>query len=481
MIAVLPRAAAWGTKASSASVPPPGASHAHSSSTTPMTRPSRRSGQRQARNANTETRPSRPQHDRKSGTTAVNTKTPSVTSSSRPPTPAVGLPSQPPPVPPDVKPLLVKEQLPQASPAPSAALESDVGPEPQDAPSPVRPLSIDSAQFSTLPNILGVSDIPPGLFTPPGLKLPRPSAHVVHAIQPVHSTYQISTAAQALLDDVKSRRENAPTNATANIFPDLDRTLRMISGEDDEFGGFSFNLDPKLAGEGSNSEIALLNPEVDATIPFTGNFMDTFPELRPTQSQKQCQSPSLYMAPSPGIPYPQNSSCSVFDPFADRATSIDRQPAAASNYVGSFNPFGECNEDSTSQSQGTSTGGLSLPNEDRKMSRFGFARGRQSNTATSSPVHTVTPLSMNDGQQSFSGETNSLAVPQQWTVDRGYSVSPPAQHSQAVQPPLQQCRFHPFDNNISVGEAQLREFLHISRERANVIRNSTAGTEILFV
>lgn len=58
----------------------------------------------------------------------------------------------------------------------------------------------------------------------------------------------MSNAARALLEDVKSRREYHLDNTVPlSPFPDLDDTLRTLTDTNNEYGGFSFNLDPKLA------------------------------------------------------------------------------------------------------------------------------------------------------------------------------------------------------------------------------------------
>ncbi|KAI6110132.1 hypothetical protein F5141DRAFT_1064176 [Pisolithus sp. B1] len=474
----LPRGAAWGTKASTAVT---GSTTMPSSSVTLTQRSTRRGGQRQGRHPNPESRSSNRSHyDRKPGSVAGNTKTPSVTSSSRPPTPAVASLPQRPPTPTDVKTLRSREHGAPVSPAPSTAIESDLGSGSQDVlPSPSRPRSTESVQFSVPPSVPRGLDVPPGLSAPPGLPPPsRKSDLHAQGVQLSQSTYQISTAAQALLDDVKSRRENASANISASIFPDLDRTLHMLSGED-EFGGFSFNLDPKLAGDNANADIALPDLEAETTVPYTGGFMDAFPTLRP---QQQVPSSKSFMAPPSGIPYSQSSSRSVYDPLSMRGTSVDHPPAGGSNYLGTFNPFGENTERPASRSEVPASEKSLLPDEDRKVSRFGFARGRQGSTTTSSPVHAPSPLSASDSHQSFfSAETTSSAQPH-WTLpshfDYSYPTSPLAQHAQAVQaPPQQQPRFQPFDTSVGVSEAQLREFLQASRERANATRNGAAASE----
>ncbi|KAF8120954.1 hypothetical protein EV363DRAFT_1438082 [Boletus edulis] len=441
---VLPRAAAWGGKTTQFS------SVAIQSSVNQ--RSNRRGGQRQSRNVGTaaDTKSSsRSHHDRKGGSFAGGTKTPSVTSSSRPPTPAAtyiasttchspGKPGVP---------------QPSISPAPSLG---------------IRPRSTESEQ-STPPVLQGIPDVPPGLSGPPGL--PPPSRKMDHittpGIHPSQSTYQISTAAQALLDDVKFRRENAPSVPSVSIFPDLDRTLRMVSGEDNEFG------------DDLNVDISLPDLEAEANTPLTGGFMDMFPALRPSKPPAQIHHPRSFMAP-PGLTYPHNPNRSMYD-----SLSLRGAPAGGSSYVGSFNPFGEVSEDPP---QGASSTSRKSPfaDEERKMSRFGFARGRQGSTAASSPVNPTSPLSASDSHHSFfSSETTSSAQPH-WNlpshIEHGYTTSSLAQHVPAVQPHLQSqpqqqhARFQPPDHNI-VSEAQLREFIQSSRERAIVMPNGPPGID----
>jgi hypothetical protein len=335
----------------------------------------------------------------------------------------------------------------------------------------------------------GILDVLPGLPGPPGLPPPSRKTDLLlpPGIQPSQSTYQMSTAAQALLDDLKSRRENAPASTSISIFPDLDRTLKMVSGEDNEFGGFSFNLDPKLAGEDVNMDLALPDMEAEANMPFTSGFMGAFPGLRPTQPQPQMQHPRAFIAP-PGLAYPNNPNRSIHDP---RGTPVERQSTGESSYMGSFNPFGEASENQMTQPQGGLASAFRkspFPDEERKVSRFGFARGRQGSTAASSPMHVASPLSVSDSHQAFFADPTSSAQPH-WNLpshfEHGYTTSSPlAQHAQAAQPPSQQqqqhVRFQPFDNNI-ISEAQLRDFIQSSRERVGSMHNGPAGRRLLFV
>ncbi|KAG2364971.1 hypothetical protein BDR07DRAFT_1354375 [Suillus spraguei] len=454
----LPRAAAWAKPAT----PTPNSTMSPAT----ITQRPRRGGQRQARTP-------RPQHDRKSGSGGGgSTKAPSIASSSRPPTPAV---SPRPPTPPEVKTLQTKEPvpLPPTSPSPSMVVDSDdIGSGSQDVPpSPARPRSTESVDSTlAVPASLspGLPDAPPGL--PPPTRTPKTEPTPVPGLQALQTTggsYQMSTAAQALLDDVKARREAVLSSTQVSVFPDFDRTLRMLSGSE---GGFSFNLDPKLADVDMNAEgEAVLNAlEADARVPFTGGFMDAFPALKPQAHPHTHQVPTMY---------PHNPARSIYDPLAMRES-----------YLGSFNPFGETEASSTGDGARNSP---SYPDEERKVSRFGFARGRQGSTAASSPVHVASPLSASDSHHSFfTASETPVLTSSHWNHGghgeyAGYATSSPlVQQAQTMQSPpqphaqlqTQPTRFQPFDTSVSVSEAQLRELIQSSRERAGSMQmhNATA-------
>lgn len=452
----LPRTAAWAKP----TTPTPSST----TSTVTIAQRSRRGGQRQARTT-------RPQHDRKTGSGGGgSTKAPSITSSSRSPTPAI---STRPPTPPDVKTFRAKELVPfpPTSPSPSMAVDSDdIGSgSPDVPPSPPRPRSTESVDSTPVPLAFvppGLPDAPPGL--PPPTRTPKAdptTAPGLQAPQISAGSYQMSTAARALIDDVKARREAVLSSTQVSIFPDFDRTLRMLSGSE---GGFSFNLDPKLADVDVNAdgEAVLSALEAEAHVPFAGGFMDAFPALKPQAHPQTHQVPTMY---------PHNPARSIYDPLVMRE-----------GYLGSFNPFGEAEGPSTGNGARSSP---SYPDEERKVSRFGFARGRQGSTAASSPVHVSSPLSASESHHSFftasetpamssshwnlggHGEyagyvTSSPLVPQAQTVQ-----SPPQQH---VQPQTQPIRFQPFDTSVSVSEAQLRELIQSSRERASSMQMHNA-------
>lgn len=295
----------------------------------------------------------------------------------------------------------------------------------------------------------------------------------------------MSTAAQALLDDVKARREAPVPSTYISPFPDFDRTLQTLSGGDGS-GGFSFNLDPKLAVNDAEVGDSLPDFDAEANTPFQGSFTDVFPALRPPAQHGTPSSP--FMGP-PGISFSPNTTRAIYDPLG--AKSVERQSTGGSSYTGSFNPFAETSDDSSRKPL------YSPLDEDRKVSRFGFARGRQGSTATSSPLHASSPLSNSDNHASCynANDLASSTVPPapQWTFqsrqqqpEHGFSQpnsqlsSPLAQHAQAqagFSP--HQPRFQPFDSGVS--EAQLREFIQSSRERVVPATADSSGMRLLFV
>lgn len=81
------------------------------------------------------------------------------------------------------------------------------------------------------------------------------------------------------MEDIRARRESNITSVVQSPFPEIDRMLQSL-GNDTEFGGFSFNLDPKLAGDVHDDGFNLPDFDGDANVPFNGGFFDVFPSLR---------------------------------------------------------------------------------------------------------------------------------------------------------------------------------------------------------
>lgn len=283
----------------------------------------------------------------------------------------------------------------------------------------------------------------------------------------------MSTQAQALFEDIKARRELTQVSTGPSPFPDLDRMLQSLQ----EDSGFSFSLDPKLAGNGSDSELNLPDLDVATDVAFSGSFFDAFPSVR--------------HVPPPGLGYP---------PQLDIQTSSrSPAPSTSSSYTGSFNPFATDGNDEGSRQ-------YSPLDDDRKVSRFGFARGRQGSSSMSnaaSPIHLPSSLSLGEhsSQASYFGQQEMLSSanhsnPAQWNSytnrHHGHEYlhqpssamsSPLAQHAQAYTPYSNQfqqqqqqqqqlaARQQQYDTTVS--EAQLRELINSSRDRS--MRSGSAG------
>ncbi|KAI9456465.1 hypothetical protein F5148DRAFT_1287974 [Russula earlei] len=379
-------------------------------------------------------------------------KASSVASSSRPSTPANSKTTR-------QKPSSPSNPIPPRSPTSSITVDSDPGSGSQDAPSP-------SPAPSTPAILPGLPAVPPGLAAPPGL--PPPGGRVLVS----GSSYQMSSQVQALLNDVKARRESTIPSIGASPFPDFDRTLQNLAEVDGKFGGFRFNLDPTLAESEMEDGIS----EYEATSPFHGSFMDAFPALRTSTR-------------SPGLNFP-HSQRPIYDPHS---SPVPSQASPALSYTGSFNPFAEGEADSASGARRPALG-----EDSQKMSRFGFARTVRQNgnhSSTSSPLISSTPLSPSESighsqHHLFSPGSGELVSPLQWS---SYPHQANALHSHPVstassplfpqvqaqiqpvyQHPSSTSRFQPFDQGTGVSEAALREFIQNSREqqRANAVRNA---------
>jgi len=336
-------------------------------------------------------------------------------------------------------------------------------------PASIRPASSQLANAPLVPPGLPASpglSGPPGLSAPPGISSPSrpPRAETASPQTPLiasQTTYQMSTAARALLDDVKARRDSAlPMSSLFSPFPDFDRTLQTLSGED---GSFSFNLDPKLADEAESVE-NLPNFDITSNVPFHGGYMDAFPALR--------NGPPYLQSPALGYSLANHP---IYDASIARSSSgsSDKNIRGAS-YLGSFNPFSDLQDASSSHSSPLQRAQHSPVDEERKVSRFGFARGRQSsNTATSSPLHSVSSLTYNNDVQPFYMAQQEVDSPHLWPpgLPDLHSSNPHTVHvMQPHAPPMfQQSLLEAVDGNLS--EAQLRKFIQSSQERENNARN----------
>lgn len=401
-----------------------------------------------------------------------------------------------------------KESLPSpGSPVPSTTTTSDLGFVPLGSDS--EPSRRDTANISQLnerkstinsPDF-GIVHTPPGLAIPPGLAVPPglpqrlsaprglstppgiPMANRLSAVEadtpktPLlasQSSYQISTAALALLEDVKARRGSSIPVSPISPFPDFDRTLQTLSGEDG--GGFSFNLDLKLAEQVDTAdELPELN--LSSNIPFRGSYMDAFPALRSTSSQLTSSNHAL------------SSNNSIYDPsISDRRSGhqVERSSNLGPCYVGSFNPF----SDPAIEIEDFSSTALqqlhhSPVDEERKMSRFGFARGRQTSTAASSPLPSVSPLSYSGDQHLFYQTINDIQTnpPQSWQQNTSTGHFTPQHAHQATQG--QSGTFLKTPNQLSslnggLSESQFRNFILSSHEQVDESINMTQVTGTSF-
>lgn len=318
--------------------------------------------------------------------------------------------------------------------------------------------------LSAPPGLLPRLPVPPGLSVPPSMSTQsRPVRSETESPQtPLlasQTSYQMSTAARALVEDVKARRGSSVLLSSTSPFPDFDRTLQTLSVDD---GSFSFNLDPKLADRIHGAE-ELSEFDLSSSIPFHGSFMDAFPALRVVSPQ--LHSPSLSQAHGP--------SHSIYDPSTSRHSSghyLEKSTSRGSSYVGSFNPF----SDSMNESAMPSAAHLSQyspVDEERKVSRFDFARGRQTST-TSSPIQSASPLT-STVDHPFHHPADDIAahIIQPWhrghDTNLSLSHAPfPMHHPTQAQPIVMQgsSQVPLIDSDLS--EAQLRNFILSSQERA---------------
>ncbi|KAF8636710.1 hypothetical protein AX17_003513 [Amanita inopinata Kibby_2008] len=502
--AALPRAASWAAQKAAITMIHSGqvaqSGNVHGSGTSASNRQGRRGGPvRQSRNnlitvqaQGNDTRSSTGRLQDKKTANSTSTKAQSQASSSRPATPAITMSTQRPATPPDVRVLRTKKESPRLLPSPALSItaDSDHWSSSQEiTPSRIPSTSV-GVQSSVPPTPAvppGLPVVPPGLSAPPGIPTPsRPprveSASPQTPLLSSQTSYQMSNAARALVDDVKARREAAlPSSVNPSPFPDFDRTLQTLSRGDD--GGFSFNLDLKLAGEG-REQLPIFEDEMD--IPFHGSYTDSFSSLRAPVSHH----PASFA--TPGLAYPQYQNHPMFDSLntgSPSITPVERQPSSASSYMGSFNPFSDSNDDTIS----TSANQRSVLDDDtgRKMSRFGFARGRRGSITTSSPLHSSSPMSASNGENhSLFTPGDSYQASSQWTLPsrQDYAYSHPGStvgsplvqlaQPQNITSSQAQARFQPFESpdlniNTSLSEAQLRKFIETSREYANFQVNST--------
>ncbi|EJD46065.1 hypothetical protein AURDEDRAFT_164723 [Auricularia subglabra TFB-10046 SS5] len=304
---------------------------------------------------------------------SIPTSAASQASSSRPSTPALAAPP-----------------AARAEPAPPAP--------PVTPPPPIRSPTSSIAQESETSS--SVPEVPPALPAPPPAA-PQPPHQQQQPPQDAASAqqqqargqYQLSTQAQALVDDVRARRESAQTNgATAAVqspFPDFDRLLSTLG---EEIVGFS--LDQKLAGR--------MGADVDLERELaSGGGFDPF-SIQPQQKGGFFAPPGL--SSPPGLAQP------------DQYSSLDSTPSKPS-YTGSFNPFAADLAESPKRSADEGY---------RSVSRFNFAR-RPAGSATSSPYMGIGSLagSVVGDSDGRSSRLSSLQQMQSPVVEQQHGSLPP--------------------------------------------------------
>ncbi|KAG8875189.1 transcriptional repressor general negative regulator of transcription subunit 4 [Tulasnella sp. 331] len=330
---------------------------------------------------------------------------------------------------------------------------------------------------------------------------PPPTSHKDEPIStpstlepPVASnSYQPSSQAQALLDDVRARRESTANAYIASPFPDLDRTLAALNSSD---FSFSFNIDPTLASKLSSTSI---NGKGRQSPVFKGSF-DPFASAAPAPMPPAPQLPaSLPPPPGLGVRPSANHTQSVaaspgVAPERQQSLGIpSRYGTAPSSYSGSFDPFAEISASSPTNSLQTQQ--TLFEEESRRASRFGFARrgggtdgmsSRFGASAASSPLGASdglpqTPLYASSDVLSPVPSSSSQQLPQ-WTlpVHQDYGpppgMSPMLYNNGAINRGLQQHQqqqtssmssmdsFSPFGTN---GDMSLKEMLNIGRHQSS--------------
>ncbi|CBQ73085.1 related to MOT2-transcriptional repressor [Sporisorium reilianum SRZ2] len=238
---------------------------------------------------------------------------------------------------------------------------------------------------------------PPGLVkpsSPPGLARSasttdsRPATPHTESDHP-KSSYQPSSSAQALLDDMLQRREAQPELVKPSPFPDFDDALSSFKD-----GDFSFNLpaNPQLANNDGASE---LTSAFTTFSPFGAppGVLAAHASLVTAGTPP----PSIMRTPnrsSTASPAPLSYSGS-FDPFAPGAGETIKQDGSSfgeSNYPSSFSLA-----DPTRRT--FADGGIAgLPSDDalesgqdasKRASRFDFAKRKESDSfMTASPLRT---------------------------------------------------------------------------------------------
>ncbi|KAG8904962.1 transcriptional repressor general negative regulator of transcription subunit 4 [Tulasnella sp. 403] len=345
-----------------------------------------------------------------------------------------------------------------------------------------RPVLSSEQPASSIPKQLQEAHLS---LSPSMTSTPPPPSHTPAPPPPAASQYQLSTQAQALLDDVRARRE-LDVNAFQSPFPDLDRTLAAL---DDPNFSFSFQLDPKLVPKSSNSSLAPTRRESPA---FKGTF-DPFASSASFSSALQPQITSQALPPPPGLTsrpsgLTQEPMLSLANSDRSSAFSLNASGRTTSSYSGTFDPFAESfGEQRSPASQ------LHAIDDDssRKGSRFGFAQRKTtdassrfgSSAATSPMVGSdalpQTPLYAQSDVIAPAPSTSSAQHLAQWTyqAQQDYNLqqnfqsmqfSPAAARLSQQSPAYNGINsFSPFGGNAEL----LKDMLNIGRTQATARRD----------
>ena len=315
-------------------------------------------------------------------------------------------PSQPSsPVPSRALPASTTEENPIVSTPVSAAATAHTSKE-QDA----------SAVDSTVPPPgLAKSSPPPGLARSASTTDSRPATPQTESDHP-KSSYQPSSSAQALLDDMLQRREAQPEAIKPSPFPDFDDALSSFKD-----GDFSFNLP-------ANQQLVNNDGPSELTSAFT-----TFSPFGAPPGVLAAHA-SLITAgtPPPGIVRAPNRSSTAspapisysgsFDPFAPGAGETIKEDGSSFNEIA--HPMSLNVVDQTRNMSGQDSrvdGGIaglgqeesleSGQNASQRASRFDFAKRKESDSfMTASPLRTELVQGFRDGEGFGTGKdvTNLL-------------------------------------------------------------------------
>ncbi|KZS98911.1 hypothetical protein SISNIDRAFT_447740 [Sistotremastrum niveocremeum HHB9708] len=269
---------------------------------------------------------------------------------------------------------------------------------PQSRPqSPIQSTSVESEHGSSVPGTSTTSPviIPAVPKVPPGLPIPQAkpeSEPTLDKSKQNHISYQPSNAAQALLDDVRARRESSfgvSSGSAQSPFPDFDRTLKNLGD-----GQFTFDFEPTAQDSDALSD---LNLALGAAAPFS-----------PLSAVSQSANYTGSFSPFGSSPSSQLGDLNAPPGLGMRGAGLVHPPPGlrsrrASGYQGSFDPFAEPSNDASLLSPRTPTDG------ERSTSRFGFARRPPASSGT--PASTFSSLSYHVGESPLATSETLPASP----------------------------------------------------------------------